>query len=165
MTTTGRLYASAQQAFSDWCYRSHVDHPGHAEVARYLQHCHRVRGPNAVAVHLSAIAEMFRSNGQVLDTKAPEIQGVMEPIRLATREKKMPLQEADEDDGYVRAIRKDNLSLRDLDIDAFAEGVLAHRGGSQFHENPHGTDALTLRRLSWSMGWNERALVSHPRND
>lgn len=62
------------------------------------------------------------------------------------------------DDGYPRALRKEVLSIRDLDIDAFADGVVGHRSGVQFHENPHGTDALTLRRLSWTMGWNERAL-------
>jgi hypothetical protein len=48
-------------------------------------------------------------------------------------------------------------SIRDMDIDAFADGVLAHRNGLQFHENPDG-NASTVRRLSWSLGWNERAL-------
>lgn len=63
-----------------------------------------------------------------------------------------------EEEEYTRVLRKGTLTTRDLDLDAFADGVLAHRGGAEFHENPHGTDALTLRRLSWSMGWNERAL-------
>lgn len=58
---------------------------------------------------------------------------------------------------YERALRGKN--FRDLDIDAFADGVLAHRAGAAFHENPHGTNALTVARLSWSMGWNERALA------
>lgn len=62
------------------------------------------------------------------------------------------------EDGYTRALSKDPLSIRDLDIDAFADGVVAHRSGVQFHENPHGTNALTLRRLSWTVGWNERGL-------
>lgn len=48
-------------------------------------------------------------------------------------------------------------TVRDLDLDAFAEGVLAHRAGKAFHENPDGA-APTVRRLSWSIGWNERAL-------
>lgn len=63
-----------------------------------------------------------------------------------------------EEAAYVAAIRKDILSVRDLDIDAFADGVVAHRAGVEFHRNPHGTDAPTLARLSWSIGWNERAL-------
>lgn len=62
------------------------------------------------------------------------------------------------DAAYERAIRRELLTIRDLDIDAFADGVAAHRSGLGFHENPHGTDALTLPRLSWAMGWNERAL-------
>jgi hypothetical protein len=49
-------------------------------------------------------------------------------------------------------------STRDLDLDAFADGVIAHREGKGFHENPDGM-APTVRRLSWSMGWNERALA------
>lgn len=48
-------------------------------------------------------------------------------------------------------------SIGDLSIDAFADGVVAHREGKGFHENPHGI-APTLSRLSWSLGWNERAL-------
>ncbi len=63
-----------------------------------------------------------------------------------------------EEEGYRRALSKDCVSIRDFDIDAFADGVVAHRNGVQFHENPHGADALTLRRLSWTIGWNERAL-------
>lgn len=59
---------------------------------------------------------------------------------------------------YLRVLRAESLSIRDLDLDAFADGVAAHRAGNGFHENPHGTAALTPARLSWSMGWNERAL-------
>ena len=62
------------------------------------------------------------------------------------------------DEGYDRAIRLELLTIRDLDIDAFADGVAAHRDGLAFCDNPHGADALTLPRLSWTMGWNERAL-------
>lgn len=53
--------------------------------------------------------------------------------------------------------KKGEATVRDLNIDAFADGVLAHRVGLEFHENPHG-DAPTLSRLSWALGWNERAL-------
>jgi hypothetical protein len=53
-----------------------------------------------------------------------------------------------------------SLSIRDLDLDAFADGILAHRDGHGFHENPEGAVAK-VRRLSWSLGWNERAL-QHP---
>lgn len=51
-------------------------------------------------------------------------------------------------------------TVRDLDIDAFADGVLAHRSGAGFHENPHGRPGIdfNMPRLSWSLGWNERAL-------
>ena len=45
-----------------------------------------------------------------------------------------------------------------LDIDAFADGILAHRAGVELHENPqYSADVSSLRRLSWSIGWNERA--------
>lgn len=65
---------------------------------------------------------------------------------------------SDEEARYTRALGKSHLTMRDLNIDAFADGILAHRNGVAFHENPHGTDALTISRLSWSQGWNERAL-------
>jgi hypothetical protein len=58
---------------------------------------------------------------------------------------------------YTALMSKRALTIRDMDIDAFADGVLAHRNGAKFHENPYGM-ALTVRRLSWGMGWNERAL-------
>lgn len=54
-------------------------------------------------------------------------------------------------------LKKENYSIRDLDLDAFADGIVAHRQGKEFHENPDG-HAPTMRRLSWSIGWNERAL-------
>lgn len=50
-------------------------------------------------------------------------------------------------------------TLGDIDLDAFADGVLAHRRGAGFHENPHGHSGMkTAARLSWALGWNERAL-------
>lgn len=74
-----------------------------------------------------------------------------------------PYPSASDGDDAVRAylwvLHADPLSMRDLDLDAFADGVVAHRAGLGFHENPHGADALTVARLSWSMGWNERALA------
>ncbi len=51
--------------------------------------------------------------------------------------------------------------LRDLDLDAFADGIAAHRDGRPFHDNPHG-HGPSLRRLSWHLGWNERALRIPP---
>lgn len=73
---------------------------------------------------------------------------------------------ADEREAYMRLFatggrvlaQDGHVFLPALDIDAFADGVVAHRDGVQFHENPHGTDAQTVRRLSWHLGWNERAL-------
>lgn len=59
---------------------------------------------------------------------------------------------------YDRVLKAANTTIRDYDIDAFADGVIAHRNRVPFHENPDGT-APTLRRLSWSLGWNERALA------
>jgi len=56
---------------------------------------------------------------------------------------------------FEKALRA--TSIRDFDLDAFADGIIAHRNGKGFHENPDGM-AATVRRLSWSMGWNERAL-------
>jgi hypothetical protein len=51
-------------------------------------------------------------------------------------------------------------TLRDLDIDALADGVIAHRDGKQFHENPYGgAEIASAKRLSWAYGWNERALA------
>lgn len=64
-----------------------------------------------------------------------------------------------EEEAYLRALNARGASIRSLDIDVFADGVMAHRMGREFHENPHGgIDARTIKRLSWSMGWNERAL-------
>jgi hypothetical protein len=62
-----------------------------------------------------------------------------------------------EDAAFARALSG---TIRDLDIDAFADGVLAHRNGLAFHENPHGgAQVKTVARLSWAYGWNERALA------
>ena len=49
------------------------------------------------------------------------------------------------------------LTIRDLDLDAFADGIIAHRSGRPIHDNPGGVNS-TPKRLSWTMGWNERAL-------
>jgi hypothetical protein len=65
---------------------------------------------------------------------------------------------AEDEDAFKRLLNKPQSSIRDLDIDAFADGVLAHRNGAGFHENPDG-QVPTVRRFSWSMGWNERALA------
>lgn len=64
----------------------------------------------------------------------------------------------EERQAYDRLFRHGALSIRDLDIDAFADGVVAHRGGTRFHENPYGTNTPIMQRLSWHLGWNERAL-------
>jgi hypothetical protein len=65
---------------------------------------------------------------------------------------------SDDEAAYVKALRTN--SLRDFDIDAFADGILAHRNGRGFHENPHGgAEVPSLARLSWAYGWNERALA------
>lgn len=61
------------------------------------------------------------------------------------------------DPQYERLVLSKNVTMHDLDLDAFADGVLAHRAGKAFHENPDGS-APTARRLSWSLGWNARAL-------
>lgn len=61
-------------------------------------------------------------------------------------------------EAFERLLKKPDHTIRDLDIDAFADGVLAHRNGAEFHENPDG-HVPTVRRFSWSMGWNERALA------
>jgi hypothetical protein len=64
------------------------------------------------------------------------------------------------EDAFHQALnKKDEMTVRDLDLDAFADGVIAHRGRQGFHENPHGPAGTpTIERLSWAMGWNERAL-------
>jgi hypothetical protein len=53
----------------------------HKDVAAYLRHAGKVRGPTVVPVHLSAIARLYRAAGQPLDTKAPVIQRVVKPAR------------------------------------------------------------------------------------
>lgn len=64
----------------------------------------------------------------------------------------------EEDESYRKLLENYGAtSLRDLDLDAFADGVVAHRAGLAFHMNPYGVER-TGRRLSWSYGWNERAL-------
>ena len=61
--------------------------------------------------------------------------------------------------GYLDILHcGDQTVIRLVDVDAFADGVIAHREGKAFHENPHGWHAMTVKRLSWSMGWNERGL-------
>jgi hypothetical protein len=65
---------------------------------------------------------------------------------------------ADEEDQFAQLLKKEHTTLQDYNIDAFADGVVAHRSGLGFHENPHGTNSPTIQRLSWHMGWNERAL-------
>jgi hypothetical protein len=64
-----------------------ISGPGHEDVARYLVACLEMRGPNSVAVHLAAIANLFRSQGRYLDAKSETIQHVMEPIRKAIKAK------------------------------------------------------------------------------
>ena len=63
---------------------------------------------------------------------------------------------------YLSLLMNKNASIRDLDLDALADGILAHRDGVAWHKNPHGPDALTRRRLSWAIGWNERAIQVRP---
>lgn len=60
--------------------------------------------------------------------------------------------------GYTRAMTAPSMTVRALNIDCFADGVVAHRVGKEFHENPHREHFESLWRLSWAMGWNERAL-------
>lgn len=67
----------------------------------------------------------------------------------------------DDEERFVAFLNNKQSTIRDLDLDAFADGVIAHRNGVAFHENPHGTDAGTIQRLSWTLGWNERALTQH----
>jgi hypothetical protein len=62
------------------------------------------------------------------------------------------------EDAFDKALRTN--MLRDFDLDAFADGITAHREGRAFHENPHGrAEVQSLARLSWSYGWNERAIA------
>ena len=63
-----------------------------------------------------------------------------------------------EEAAYTALLANKQATMRDYDLDAFADGILAHRAGLGFHENPHGPHTLTVKRLSWHMGWNERAL-------
>lgn len=67
------------------------------------------------------------------------------------------LTDAEDRAEFKRAMRTSLESIAVFSIDAFADGVVAHREGKKFHENPRGTEP-TLSRLSWSFGWNERAL-------
>lgn len=76
-SSTGRIYARAQSAFAEWCRQENVSDPGHEEIARYLIVCAATRGPSSVPVHLSAIADLFRSQGRFLDTKSETIQEVL----------------------------------------------------------------------------------------
>jgi hypothetical protein len=65
----------------------------------------------------------------------------------------------DAEERFRFVIGQREVSIRDINLDAFADGVIAHRFGHGFHENPHGgADTPTVERLSWTMGWNERAL-------
>lgn len=64
----------------------------------------------------------------------------------------------EEECAYARLLEGTNTSIRDLDLVAFARGIMAYKSGAMFHENPYGTNTPSVARLSWSMGWNERAL-------
>jgi hypothetical protein len=59
---------------------------------------------------------------------------------------------------FRRIISANPQSNRDVDLDAYADGIVAHREGRGFHENPAGPNAATPLRLSWHLGWNDRAL-------
>jgi len=65
--------------------------------------------------------------------------------------------DAEAEAAYLRMLHATSLSLRHLDLDAYADGIVAHRNGAEYHQNPHG-GVLTVARLSWHLGWNERAL-------
>lgn len=54
--------------------------------------------------------------------------------------------------------RKPSFTVRDLDLDAFADGIVAHRNDLGFHECPF-PDRGSWSALSWRIGWNERALT------
>ena len=43
----------------------------------------------------------------------------------------------------------------DIDLDAYAYGILGHRAGLSLAENPYRDQ---LMRWSWTDGWTERAL-------
>ncbi len=85
ISSTDRIYARVQSAFADWCSKENISNPGHEHVARYLAICAAIRGPSSVPVHLSAIADLFRSQGHTLDTKSEMIQAVVAPIRRAMK--------------------------------------------------------------------------------
>jgi hypothetical protein len=57
----------------------------------------------------------------------------------------------------MELLRKEQLSLRDLDLDALALGILAHANNQPFHSNPFLEN--TIAGLCWRIGWNERALL------
>jgi hypothetical protein len=83
---TERIYAAAQAAFSRWCRDEEIRPPAsHEAIAAYLCTCMRVRGPSAVPVHLSAIAQLYRSFGRTLDTKSAVIQSVVSVARKQMR--------------------------------------------------------------------------------
>lgn len=92
MSTTTRLYTSAQAKFADWCKANDmVEKPAtHRDIARYLEECRTRLGPTTVPVQLSAIADLYRSNGHDLDTKNSIIQGVVAVARQQMKERAMP---------------------------------------------------------------------------
>lgn len=86
-TSTGRIYLSAQRAFADWLEATGAGRkPGHEDVARYLAYCLERHGASTTRVHLSAIADLFRSDDRPLDTKARVIQEVVEKARQQMRD-------------------------------------------------------------------------------
>jgi hypothetical protein len=57
----------------------------------------------------------------------------------------------------------DSWTVSDLDLDKFADGIVAHRSGKALHDNPYGWDDLdTLTHddhvgsASWAAGWRQR---------
>lgn len=81
--STARLYAAALEAFREWCTYRKVKFPpaDHAALAAYLRECGRQRGPASARMHLSALANYYRSVGMPFDTRSPTVQAVIRPIR------------------------------------------------------------------------------------
>jgi Phage integrase, N-terminal SAM-like domain len=90
MTSTQRLYASAQNSFINWCDTNRIHNPTHDHIAQYLSTVYTTRGPSAVPVHLSAIASLFRAHHLTLDTKAQPIQDITTKARNAMRQTQNP---------------------------------------------------------------------------
>jgi hypothetical protein len=87
---TARMYWGNEQRFDRWRIAKRLGHPVAVnQIAAYLRHVRKTRGPFAVPIAISAIGRLYRQHGWALDIKTPVLQEVLRSARAAIRESKL----------------------------------------------------------------------------